>query len=210
MARIILWMLYSVAVLFLLSRNVFDAVLAESVSALMILGAINISLNLIAVFGYVYAKPILNRSFWAGLFWVNAALRIFQVAVFSVLLLQMPLSWLFAMIDMVIFLPLLWVLYRYGSIENPIWGAASQSFYESQLEQMMAEKGRLESTTVSQLPDGPLTTYTTIEKQGDGYRVRIEKTSVDGSEITNNDLPDLSSVANFLRYNTHSRVGDFG
>lgn len=207
--KILAWALYATLIIVVVSRNVFEAFVADSFGLRMVLSAINVSALLVALFGYVYQQAILKRALWVALFWLNIGISAFQVSILLVLAIGSQWSILPHFIDWVGCLPLLYALYCYGSIDNPIWGQAHLDEDATQLEQLLRQYASLESTSTAKQPEGTLVTRTRLCSENNHYSVRIEKAIGNEAETTRHQMSTLYEVAKFLRAHTDVRVGDF-
>lgn len=207
--RILGWTLYSILIIVIVSSNLYQAVADDQLGMRMIVSAINIGALLVGLFGYVYAQVIYKRLFWAALFWVNVGVSAFQFAILMVLAIGSPLAVLPHAVDLAAFLPLLYVVYRYSSADNPIWGLSLHDDEVVALQQLLGRQDRVQTTSIVKQPEGTLTTRTSLYQEDDHYVVLIEKEIGGETETFRHPMPTLSEVASFLKEQTYVRVGDF-
>lgn len=207
--KVIFWWLYATLVIFLASFNLHQTISSGEFLVGNAISTVITLLCLIGVYGFVYQKPIYKRILWVVLFWLTAISQAWTVAISAVIAFNAPVYLLSSLLELALTLPLLYALFRYGSVNNPIWGIESQTNFVTQLEQLLAESDDIKAVIYTDQPEGQLKTTTRISKADDGYLIHIEKACAGETETFSNSLPNLTSLANFLRFNTLVRPGDF-
>jgi len=208
--KVIFWWLYATLVIFLASFNLHQTISRDEFWVRNAISTIITLLCLIGVYGFVYQKPIYKRLFWLFLFWLTAISQAWTLAISAVFAFNVPAYLLNSLLELALTLPLLYALYRYGSDSNPIWGIETQNDFVASLEQLLAKSDDIKAVIYTDQPEGKLTTTTRISKADNGYLIHIEKECVGEKETFSNSLPNLTSLANFLRFNTLVRPQDFG
>ena len=207
--KVILWWCYATAVIFLVTFNFHQAI---NSGAFLIRNGISVAITLlclVGIYGFVYQKPIYQRVLWVFLFWLMTLSQLGSIVISSVIAFNVPAYLLSSVIELLIILPLLYALYRYGSVDNPIWGIESQVNFVNSLERLLSESDDIKAVIYTDQPDGQLKTTTRISKADNGYLIQIDKECAGEKETFSNSLPNLTSLANFLRFNTLVRPGDF-
>ncbi|PTY37085.1 hypothetical protein BGP77_07335 [Saccharospirillum sp. MSK14-1] len=207
--KLALWWFYSTLLIVFITFGLFQAL---TIGQLTLGVLLNVALNLlclVGVYGYVYEKPIFKRTLWIFLFWfrvISVVLSVLLLAVYPINVAQRSAEMLF---NVVLIVPLLYALFRYGSINNPIWGVESQENFVAVLKRKLGSADDIETVMISNEPDGQLKTTLRISKSDSGYLIRIEKEVAGKTEAFSSELANIHQLARFLQHNTLARAADF-
>ncbi|MFG1497172.1 hypothetical protein ABMA57_11120 [Saccharospirillum sp. HFRX-1] len=207
--KYVLWWLYSTMIIVFVTFGLFQALgLGQFALGNIFNVAINL-LCLVGVYGYVYNKPIFKRSLWILLFWFRAISVVPSVLLLAIYPNEVAMRSVDLLINVILIVPLLYALYRYGSINNPLWGVESQENFVAVLQQSLSSTDEIETLILSDQPEGKVKTTVRISKSDGGLLVRIEKEAAGKTEAFSNEVADIPQLARFLRHNTLVRAADF-
>lgn len=159
--------------------------------------------GLIALYGFVSNKPFWKPAGWRLLFWISAI----WVGVKLILLIISPS--VTSVINALYVIPLLYVLFKYSAVTNPVWNTIRFDCIATFLTKYFTKKEKLKTTVVSQTPSGKLITSVAIEKIENEFLVNIQKDINTEEQSFIDRFDNVVDAANFLVSNTTVRASDF-
>lgn len=205
----VLWVTYGVILLLLALLGVIGAFYSNAVVMIATLVSTAFTLlYLTALYGYVFKKTFWNPRAWRVLFWINIFLLGLNTLI-RLVFLSTPEAMGEWTVNLLFGAPLLYVLFKYSSEENAVWG---ESHYKKQarlLAEVLKNCDTATATVFSKNGNGELRLDVSIQREAGEVVVKMKKSVASEVQDFRNTFISLEDAAKFLADNTPVRAGDF-